>query len=335
MRWLSCVFFLWMCVGCGAQTLPPTRSPVPPTAVPPTPVAQATVAAAPATAVPPTLTPTPLTVVLEWAGYTPYVVQAGDTLESLSAQGGSLPLLVARYNRLVPNTEPAAGMPLIVPQLPGTGYTSTLTPARVVVERGLTRKPLVALTFDAGASAEPAVQILDTLQAADVQVTFFLTGAWIEAHPELVKRMVADGHELANHTFTHPDLTTLSVEQIVAELERTEAALSAVLGPEVSIRPYARPPFGALDTTVIDTFHAAGYLPIMWTLDSLDSVGEPKSAAFLADRISAGLPPEQLSGAIILAHVGSASTAEALPEILRRFAEQGYQVVPLSAVMEP
>ena len=88
----------------------------------------------------------------------------------------------------------------------------------------------VALTLDAGASAEPVPQILATLREHGVKITFFLTGKWIEDNPELTRQIVADGHEIANHSFTHPDMRNLSDEAIRTELGDTEALLAETAG---------------------------------------------------------------------------------------------------------
>ena len=80
---------------------------------------------------------------------------------------------------------------------------------------------------------------------------------------------------------------------------------------------------------------SVGYLPIYWTLDSLDSVGEPKTPEFLLERVTGKLTPQQLRGAIILAHCGSDPTADALPHILDRFAEMGFEVKKMSEVLGP
>ncbi len=101
----------------------------------------------------------------------------------------------------------------------------------------------------------------------------------------------------------------------------------------VTTRPLFRPPYGAYDERVLDTVIGEGYLPIYWTLDSLDSVGEPKTPEFLIERVTNALTPEQLRGAIILAHCGSAPTADALPQILDRFAEMGLEVKTVSEVL--
>ncbi len=102
-----------------------------------------------------------------------------------------------------------------------------------------------------------------------------------------------------------------------------------------STRPFFRPPYGAYDERVLLTVAHAGYLPIYWTLDSLDSIGEPKTPAFLLERVTGTLPPEELAGAIILAHCGSDATAHALPAILDRFAAMGFEVRMLSEVLGP
>lgn len=276
-------------------------------------------------------TPTSRVIALEWAGYAAYQVQDGDTLANISERGGSLPLLVQRYNRL--EGEPSVGRAVIVPQLPNT--TSTLKSSPIVINKGETRQPWIALTLDAGKYSTPTLQMLDTLKERNIQITFFVTGTWIKENPDLIKRMVADGHEIGNHSLTHPDFTTISDQQIVSELEQTEQAFTDLLGMEYSIRPFFRPPYGALDDRVTATVIANGYLPIMWTFDSLDSVGEPKSADFLLQRITTHLPADQLRGAIILAHVGNQTTADALPAILDTFAAQGFEVRRLSDVLNP
>jgi peptidoglycan/xylan/chitin deacetylase (PgdA/CDA1 family) len=115
------------------------------------------------------------------------------------------------------------------------------------------------------------------------------------------------------------------------ELADTEQLMQEVAG--ATTRPLFRPPYGAYDEGVLHTAVAQGYLPIYWTIDSLDSVGEPKTPEFLLERVTRALTPEQLRGAIILAHCGSAPTAEALPQILDRFAEMGFEVKTVSEVL--
>lgn len=302
----------------------PTPTPQRPSVSPPTPTVQMT--ATPTAE--PTVTPSPTPV--EISAYTAYRVQPGDTLEAISRRGGSIPTLVADYNRLV--GELNVGRELIVPQV--RGAINSLPKKAMMVIKGNTVEPWVALTFDCGGDNPRAHDILATLKAAQVRVTFFLLGSSIINDAELLRRMVADGHELANHSYTHADFTTLTDAQIADELRRTEVAVQAIVGPEVSLRPYFRFPYGAYDRRTLDTVIANGYLPIHWTLDSLDAVGEPKTPEFLAERITATLPQEEVPGAIILAHcIGK--TADALPVVLETFAAQGIEVRPLSDVLGP
>ena len=313
----------------------PTALPVIPAGSAPTasPAPQATATAVPSPpAVPtqaPTEAPAPTDAPAEApiAGYAGRLVGEGETLDTIAAAGGSSAELIARYNKL--EGELAAGRALIVPRL--AGAPATLESQPLLVQRGAAGRPVVALTLDAGASAEPVPGMLRTLRERQVTITFFLTGKWIAENPELTRQIVADGHEIANHTYNHPDMRNLSDEAIRQELADTEALLQEIAG--ASSRPFFRPPYGAYDDRVLRLAEAEGYLPIYWTLDSLDSVGEPKTAAFLLERVTAKLTPEQLRGAIILAHCGSQPTAEALPQILDRFAAMGLQVGKISEVL--
>jgi len=303
-----------------ATALPPTATALPPTATPPTPLPVPAPSAAPVepTTAPPDAAP---------ADYAGHVVEQGETLATIAARGGSTPELIARYNRL--EGEPKPERMLIVPRV--AGAESTLNSAPLLVQRGPSTKPWVALTLDAGADAAPVPAMLQTLREHNVKITFFLTGKWIKDNPELTRAIVADGHEIANHSFTHPDMRNLSDAAILKELADTEALLQETTG--TSSRPFFRPPFGAYDERVLRLLVGAGYLPIYWTLDSLDSVGEPKTPDFLFERVTAKLTPEKLRGAIILAHCGSQPTADALPRILDRFAELGFEVKKLSEVL--
>lgn len=273
--------------------------------------------------------PTPTPPLPDIAAYRAYRVQAGDTLESMSRLGGSTPDALMRYNRLT--EAPQAGRELILPQL--VGQTSILTNTQhLMVVRGNTQQRWVALTLDCGGENKRAHDILATLRAANVRITFFLLGSSIINDPNLLEQMVADGHELASHSYTHADFTTLTDEQIADELWRTEVAVQDIVGPGISIRPYFRFPYGAYDRRTLRAVIANGYLPIHWTLDSLDAFGEPKTPAFLVERLTTGLPPDELPGAILLGHcIGS--TADALPGVLDGFAAAGIEVRTLSEVL--
>jgi peptidoglycan/xylan/chitin deacetylase (PgdA/CDA1 family) len=262
-------------------------------------------------------------------GYAAHSVAPDETLAAIAQRGGSSADLIRSYNRL--RVTPPPGRPLIVPRL--AGYERALPPAALLVTRGDISRPTVALTFDAGGGSAPVPAILAALRERDVQVTFFLTGNWATENPDLVRRIVADGHELANHSLTHTDFTSLSDTEIHEELRATEQIIQDISG--ATTRPFFRPPYGAYNERVLLATIEQGYLPIYWTLDSLDSVGEPKTPAFLLERITGSRPVADLRGAIILAHCGSQATADALPAILDRFDALGLEVRPLSEVLGP
>jgi peptidoglycan/xylan/chitin deacetylase (PgdA/CDA1 family) len=142
------------------------------------------------------------------------------------------------------------------------------------VVRGAPGRRQIALTFDGGSGADALPELLAALRDASAKCTFFLTGEWVQRYPNSAKQIVRDGHEIGNHTWSHPDLTTLSERDISWEINRADAAIQAFYGQ--STRPLFRAPFGARNNRVLRFVHALGYRSIYWSLDSLDSVGPPK-----------------------------------------------------------
>jgi hypothetical protein len=117
------------------------------------------------------------------------------------------------------------------------------------VSRGNPQSTQVALTFDAGADPRPTPKILETLARHGVHATFFLTGKWIEKNRGLTERIIAEGHEIGNHTYSHRSLTHLSSGEIADEVEKTEQLVLDITGR--STKPYLRVPYGARDKRVL------------------------------------------------------------------------------------
>ncbi len=195
----------------------------------------------------------------------------------------------------------------------------------------LTRLPtdraVVALTFDCGADRGYAEEILDILKQEGIRATFGMTGAWARANPDLVQRMLAEGHRLINHTDSHPSFTgastgqrALSTDERLAEIRRAEEAVAAISGSLETMRPYFRPPYGDYDDQLLRELPHAGYTVIvMWTIDSLGWRGIPPEE--VVRRVMQALQP----GAIVLLHVGAQSTdAVALPDLITALREAGY-----------
>jgi peptidoglycan/xylan/chitin deacetylase (PgdA/CDA1 family) len=184
----------------------------------------------------------------------------------------------------------------------------------------------VALTFDGGASSVPTPAILKALRDAGVHATMFMTADFVQKNPELVVQMAKDGHEFGNHSSTHPDMTTISSQEMVAELDRLEATVVALTGK--STRPWFRPPYGAYNDRVLAVAGGQGYDSIMWTADSADWRDDIDAATVEARLLRYAAP-----GAILIEHMGSPQSAQVLPEVLSVLKKRGLSFGTLSEVL--
>jgi peptidoglycan/xylan/chitin deacetylase (PgdA/CDA1 family) len=194
------------------------------------------------------------------------------------------------------------------------------------VAQGDPSSDMVALTFDAGSVDGPAAEILATLRNYNLHLTFFLTGHWVESYPELALEVATDGHELANHSYFHPDLTGLGNQQIAWELEYTNALIEARLGRDS--KPWFRPPFGARNQRVLDLAGELGYRSVYWTLDSGDWRNNA-TAPVVLNRVLSNIGP----GDIVVHHVAAIPTAEALPAIIEGIQARGLRIVTVSELL--
>ena len=213
--------------------------------------------------------------------------------------------------------------------------TSDGSPAKVV-RIGNTNRRMVALSFDAGSDVGYAAQILDTLKANGIRASFGMTGRWAEQNPELLRRIVREGHHLINHTYDHASFTGSSTGQPAltqaerwGELDRTEQIIGDLTG--ASTKPYFRPPYGAYDDSVNVDVGGRGYqYNVMWTVDSRGWKGI--SAPEITQRCRELVQP----GAIYVFHVGSASQdGPALQGIIDGLRADGYQIGSVPDVLAP
>ncbi|MFW6029523.1 MAG: polysaccharide deacetylase family protein [Halanaerobiales bacterium] len=183
---------------------------------------------------------------------------------------------------------------------------------------------LVAITLDGTWGAEKTDQILEILREEEVKISFFFAGYWLEKYPDVVKKIAAEGHEIENHTFTHPHCKSLSKDKLIDELESTSDLVEKLIGK----RPkYFRPPFGEYNNNVIKTSNDLGYQVIQWTIDSHDWM-EP-GVDYIVDRVMSNVK----SGDIILMHNNAPDTPEALGKIIPELKEKGFKIVPLSKMV--
>lgn len=183
--------------------------------------------------------------------------------------------------------------------------------------------PCVAVTFDDGPGPNtPAV--LDALAQADSSATFFVLGPAAERSPETLKRAYAEGHTIGTHTWSHAELTGLTDEKIVEEVERTQRAVAAITGQTPA---YFRPPYGALSERVTGKLAELGLPAVLWDVDSADWQGPP--AAVLVD--NAVSPANQ--GSIILLHDIKAHTVEQVPAVLEGLRDRGFSLVTLDHLL--
>jgi len=213
-------------------------------------------------------------------------------------------------------TSPAPGQTTARPRRRYAGYPGEIGHT--------TSSTKIALTFDAGASPAPTPSILNTLKAEGLHVTFFLTGKWCEQNPELVKQIAAEGHEIGNHTYSHPDLRKLSDDAIIEQLTKTDDLVTELTGQ--STKPLFRPPFGGRNKRVLGIAGEQGYTSIYWSLDSLDTYKKN----ITGDQIEKRVLDRIQGGDIVLMHCGSAATAAALPDLIAKLRERGFEIVKVS-----
>lgn len=183
-----------------------------------------------------------------------------------------------------------------------------------------TDEKVLYLTFDAGYENGYTANILDTLKKHNVKAAFFLVGNYIESSPELVKRMVDEGHLVGNHTYTHPDMSEISTkEDFEKELTQLESKFKEVTGK--TMKKYYRPPQGKYSEANLKMANEMGYKTIFWSLAYVDwyESDQPTREEALKK-----LVPRLHPGAIVLLHSTSKTNGEVLDELLTKWEDMGY-----------
>lgn len=185
---------------------------------------------------------------------------------------------------------------------------------------GNTDKKIIYLTFDAGYENGYTPAILDALKKHNVKATFFLVGNYITSSPDLVKRMVDEGHNVANHTYSHPNMSKISTKEAFRkEIEDLENAFREVTGQE--LKKYYRPPQGKYSENNLKMAQELDYKTFFWSLAYVDWYNDKqptKEEAF--KKLLGRIHP----GAIVLLHSTSKTNSEILDELLTKWEEMGY-----------
>ena len=182
----------------------------------------------------------------------------------------------------------------------------------------------MSISFDAAWGNEDTQQIIDILGKYNVKATFFVVGEWVDKYPESVKALSDAGHEIMNHSNTHPYMTQLSVEDMLKEVEGCSSKIQKVTG----VKPILfRPPYGDYNNEVISTLFENGYYTVQWDVDSLD--WKDLSANEITERVLSSAK----SGSIVLFHNAALHTPEALPGIIEGLQGQGLELVKISELI--
>ena len=180
----------------------------------------------------------------------------------------------------------------------------------------------VALTFDDGPTPKHTARLLDGLKARGAQATFFLAGYRLEGNEALVRRMKAEGHQIGNHTYRHDQLTTLTVEDALADLTACDLALCTLLGEG---EYWVRPPYGSISAEVLARLD----VPVVcWSVDPLDWTGSD------AARVAAHIFSTVQDGDIVLLHDCYASTVDAALQVVDGLQARGMQLVTVEQLLE-
>lgn len=183
---------------------------------------------------------------------------------------------------------------------------------------------VIAISFDASWGGSQTMEILDILDRYGIKTTFFLVGIWVDKYPELVKEISARGHEIGNHSDSHPKMSTLSDDKIRTELSGVSDKIEALTGKRPTL---FRPPYGDYDNAVVTVSRAEGYECVQWSVDSLD--WKNRGVEDMVKRATTGVQ----KGDIVLFHNDSQYITQALPTILESYQQQGFTVIPVGEIL--
>jgi peptidoglycan/xylan/chitin deacetylase (PgdA/CDA1 family) len=228
---------------------------------------------------------------------------------------------------------------------------------RKSITRGNKKDRKLSLTFDGGSSTSGTEIILEALKEYNIKTTMFITGQFVEKYPDAVMGMVDAGHEIGNHTYNHPHLTTYEINgkhesldgvdqnYVREQLAKTDSIFYSLTKKHMA--PLWRAPYGEYNQSILDVAAEAGYMHVRWTpgFDTFDWVQDIESPIYktaqevMQEIIEKDDNGENLNGAILLMHLGSHRIQdrvfEIVPNLIEELQSRGYSLVPVSNLLRP
>ncbi len=187
-----------------------------------------------------------------------------------------------------------------------------------------TEENAVSLTMNCAWNADDIDSILDTLNKYNIKITFFIVGDWADKYPEAVKKINENGHEIGNHSNTHPHVNKLNIDKNCEEITKCSEKLKNITGKEVNLY---RCPYGEYNNIVINAANSLNYYPIQWSLDTLDYTGLTGNEMW--NRLDGKLK----KGDIILMHNGTKHTADSLELLIKNIQSKGLEIKKVSDII--
>lgn len=214
-------------------------------------------------------------------------------------------------------------IPLVAKQIPAAISLDDLGP--LPIYRGNGEKKQMSLMVNVAWGEEYLADMLDTFETNNVHVTFFLDGSWTKKNPDLAKELLARGHELGNHAYSHPDMAKLDNRSQLNQIVSTNQAIKRATGQSPKL---FAPPGGAFNDETVKQVHGQKMRTILWTIDTLDWRKPP--AASIQDKVLSRAE----NGALVLMHP-TEPTREALRTLIPNLKKKGYDLVTVSELIDP
>ena len=202
--------------------------------------------------------------------------------------------------------------------------TAMTEPREIPIYYVDTDEKVCSLSFDAAWGNEQTEGLLDTLDEYKVHATFFLVKQWVDKYPDSVCDIAARGHDIGNHSATHPHMPDLSASEQLEEILSCNEAVEELTGVCPTL---FRAPYGEYDNKLVQNLQSRDMYCVQWNIDSLD--WQDPTADEIVSRITERLKP----GSIILMHNGATHTPEALPKLIESIQAQGYRIMPISELI--